>query len=385
VLTVFAGAAVTGQVTIDVTQLGADKAGEPLDVGQIPLSVRQQLKAGDALPPVAGSDLSGRPVALSDFRGRHVLLHPWRSSDGTSMLEAGWLKTVNDRFGRDGRLTVVGLNLDDGAAEAAEAARKAGMNWPQIRLGGPPVVDAPVGLLTKPLTHCLIDAEGRVVALGLDGPRAYAAVDKALPAPAEDGRVRVERGERATTRTGTPFAKVPPPSNADAATSATFTLIDGRRDRAGGLEFLHDGAMQPNEDAPMQSFFLMPGTLGARLRVDLGRPVAVAQVNTYSWHKDTRAAQVYAVWGSDGSAPGFDAAPPMGTDPATCGWTKVASVDTRSRDGTPPGGRHAASIANPDGAALGSWRHLLFELFVTETDDTWGHTFYGEIDVVEKK
>jgi hypothetical protein len=75
----------------------------------------------------------------------------------------------------------------------------------------------------------------------------------------------------------------------------------------------------------------------------------------------------------------------MGTDPATCGWTKVAAVDTRARDGTAPGGRDAVSIADPKGAALGSWRHLLFELFVTETDDIWGHTFYGEIDVVEKK
>ena len=385
VVAVNAGPGVSGELLFEVPEPTTGKSEEPHDVGQVLLATRPQLKTGDAMPPLAGTDLAGGPVSLAGFRGKYMLLHPWRSSDGTSTLEAGWLKTINDRFGRDGRLTIVGLNLDDPAETAAEWARRAGMNWPQIRLGGPPPTDVPDGLLTQPLTHCLIDPEGKIVALGLDGPRAYGALDKALAPPPQDARVRFEKGDRATTRAGTPFKDLPAPAKDDAATGATFTAIDGRRDRVGGPQFLHDGMMPPEEDAPPYNFFLMPGTLGGRLRVDLGRKVEVAQVNTYSWHKDTRAPQVYVVWGSDGAAAGFDGAPMMGTDPASCDWTRIAVVDTRPRDGTPPGGRHAVSIASPDGAALGAYQYLLFELFVTETDDTWGHTFYSEIDVVEKE
>jgi hypothetical protein len=36
-------------------------------------------------------------------------------------------------------------------------------------------------------------------------------------------------------------------------------------------------------------------------------------------------------------------------------------------------------------AGLGQFRYLLFITFVTETDDLWGHTFYNEIKVVERK
>ena len=33
---------------------------------------------------------------------------------------------------------------------------------------------------------------------------------------------------------------------------------------------------------------------------------------------------------------------------------------------------------------LGTFRYLLFEAFVTETNDDWGHTFFSEIDVIRQ-
>jgi len=119
--------------------------------------------------------------------------------------------------------------------------------------------------------------------------------------------------------------------------------------------------------------------------MDLGRVVDIAQINTFSWHKSSRAPQVYRVFGSDGSAPGFNASPGRGVDPAGCGWTLIAFVDTRpSHVPQEMGGQYAASIRS-DAGVVGRYRHLLFQMFVTETQDWDGHTFYNEIDVVERK
>ena len=46
------------------------------------------------------------------------------------------------------------------------------------------------------------------------------------------------------------------------------------------------------------------------------------------------------------------------------------------------GGRYVSSISDKEKGSLGTYRHLLFQVFVTESDDVFGHTFYGEIDVI---
>ena len=178
------------------------------------------------------------------------------------------------------------------------------------------------------------------------------------------------------------FANVPAPSQSDAAQEAVFRLVDGRRDTNGGdLGTLHDGRVPTDEDQPAGNFFCAAGTDGGRVLVDLRRGVAIKQVNTYSWHPGTRGPQVYTLYASDGSAEGFNAQPKKGTDPAICGWTLVAKVDTRPQQGD-GGGQHGVSLRD-SGGNLGTYRYLLFDISRTETDDPFGNTFYSEIDVVD--
>src|SRR5207248_3164470 len=102
-------------------------------------------------------------------------------------------------------------------------------------------------------------------------------------------------------------------------------------------------------------------------------------------------AQVYRVYGSDGTDKNFDPAPGIGVDPTRHGWTSIARVDTRPNmkpvggQRVALGGRYVSSIADKQTGTLGSYRHLLFQVFVTEADDVFGHTFYGEIDVVRRE
>jgi hypothetical protein len=194
--------------------------------------------------------------------------------------------------------------------------------------------------------------------------------------------VRVS-AENNSSGSGFKFRSVPAPANNDAATKAEFTLVDGERDGNGGeLAVLHDGRVPTEEDQPAENFFFRAGTDGGRLQLDLGSIISVKQVNTYSWHASTRAPQVYKLYASDGAVTGFKAAPKKGTDPESCGWKLVASVDTRPTDGD-GGGQYGVAISDLESGVLGRYRYLLFDISRTEDRDAFGNTFYSEVDVID--
>jgi hypothetical protein len=224
------------------------------------------------------------------------------------------------------------------------------------------------------MRHLLIVTGATVAALA--GSLAQSAVTQ----PAAQGvTVVVDRNWPTGTRAFT-FTHVPTPSKDDAATNAKRLLVDGEMDENGAtLSALTDGLLPREEDEPGSNFFFNAGTTGGSFRLDLGQPIAITQVNSYSWHPNTRGPQVYVLYVSDGADPKFDPAPKGGTDPAKTGWTWVANIDTRPPSGE-MGGQYGVSITMPAGAP--AVRYLLFVCSATETNDDFGNTFYSEIDVV---
>ncbi len=176
------------------------------------------------------------------------------------------------------------------------------------------------------------------------------------------------------------FKSIPAPSSSDAATQAKFTVVDGQPDgNGGGLVQLNDGKAPAGEDQPRANFFFSAGTDGGRIAADLGRLVDIKEINTFSIHRDTRAPQVYEVYGRAEVAP--EVTSKKGTDPVQAGWKLIAKVDTRAQD-EEPGGAHGVSIANA-ASTIGKYRHLLFDISRTESEDAFGNTFFSEIDVVD--
>jgi hypothetical protein len=198
-------------------------------------------------------------------------------------------------------------------------------------------------------------------------------------------RVTIDRNRGAAATGDFKFKRVPPPAKDDAATKAKLALVLGQRDANGAtLAALTDGALPMSEDEPRANFFFNSGGDGGRFRLDLGAVTEIAEVNTYSWHSDSRAPQVYNLYASDGTDPKFNDAPDANTDPRACGWTFVATVDTRPPQGEAAGGQYGASVAEANGA-LGKYRYLLFDVVPTEYEDPWGNTFFSEVDVLAKK
>jgi hypothetical protein len=134
------------------------------------------------------------------------------------------------------------------------------------------------------------------------------------------------------------------------------------------------------DDQPNENFFFAAGTSGGRLRFDLRHIKTIQQIDTYSWHSGARGPQVYKLYGASGTNADFNPSPKHGIAPPGCGWTFIASVDTR-RTNREPGGQYGASISNPD-STVGNYRYLLFDCSPTETNDAFGNTFYSEINVV---
>jgi len=195
-----------------------------------------------------------------------------------------------------------------------------------------------------------------------------------------DPQVTIDHNDSASASPAFKFKTVPSPLKNDAGAKATFSIVDGENDPNGSnLRKLNDGRLPDEDDAPTENFFFAQGTEGGRIAADLGSAIDIKQVNTYSWHADTRAPQVYKLYAADGTGANWNAAPKKGTDPTSCGWKLIADVDTRPKTGQ-MGGQYGVSIAD-NAASLGTFRYVLFDIARTETKDPFGLTFFSEIDI----
>jgi hypothetical protein len=179
------------------------------------------------------------------------------------------------------------------------------------------------------------------------------------------------------------FKDVPSPVANDAAATAKLILIDGDLDpNSADLSALVDGRLPGDEDDPGANVFFNSGSSGGRFRMDLGKPIDIEQINSYSWHPSSRGPQLYKLYAAEGSEPQLDLNPKRGIDPATHGWKFIATVSTLPQQGS-DGGQYGVSVRDASGI-LGKYRYLLFDCYVTELYDNNGNTFYSEIDVIER-
>ncbi len=215
-------------------------------------------------------------------------------------------------------------------------------------------------------------------------PVSLAALISLLPAGATwaEVAVTIDHNENVAVSKDFRFKIVPAPRQ-NAAVEAAFEMLDGEQDgNSAAPGVLHDNRVASEEDEPESNFFFEEGTDGGRLLVDLGKVIPIKEIDTYSWHPDTRAPQVYKLYGSDGADPGFVAKPRRPQDPARAGWRLLADVDTRRKFGV-SGGQYGVALTDAAGL-VGSCRYLLFDVSRTEDDDSFGNTFYTEIDVVDR-
>lgn len=176
------------------------------------------------------------------------------------------------------------------------------------------------------------------------------------------------------------FASIPRPAVDDVAADGVWRVIAGRPDRnSGGIRCLSDGEIPRNSDDPRANLFLAAGSSEGLIALELPQTVEIQQVVSYSWHTGGRVPQVYTLYGATGGEPGFRFPAAVQDVASLTGWSRLATVDSRSAGVA--GGQHAVQISAPAGS-LGQFRHLLFHIRSADPADRFGQTFFSEIDVV---
>lgn len=203
--------------------------------------------------------------------------------------------------------------------------------------------------------------------------------------------VRIERGD------GTAdfhFPTIASPSGRDAAdrSAGRASIRVARGDLhvtapipTGPAELLLDGRGQTTADSPAESVFFGNNSSGALL-LDLGRPLSISRINTYSWHRNrtdnrVRAVQKFTLFGATGDTP-----PAVDAPPSETGWQPIARVDSddffRVMHPLDRPAQQACSITGAQGA-IGRYRYLLWLVEPTRSPNPvfFNNTFYAEFDV----
>lgn len=114
---------------------------------------------GSAAPDFTLKSSAGRNVKLSEHRGEVVMINFWATWCGPCRQELPLLNRIHEQYRKAG-FTLLGVNVDDSAANAQDMARKLGVTFPVLFDAGKRIsrlydVDA------MPST-VLIDRDGKV-------------------------------------------------------------------------------------------------------------------------------------------------------------------------------------------------------------------------------
>jgi len=157
----------------------------PFDTGTHELRIRKQLRIGQMAPAFEGKSLDGKAIKLQDYRGKFVLLNFGAKWSGNYASEVQVLKALNDTYGKDGRLVIIGLSVDYQEQTAKDMVKETGITWPECYLGQWSETSVPGMFGVEGIPHSvLIGPTGTVAAKNLQGTYMKTAVRNAIESKA---------------------------------------------------------------------------------------------------------------------------------------------------------------------------------------------------------
>ncbi len=127
---------------------------------------------GDIAPDFAVVTFAGETVKLSRLAGRYVLLDFWATWCGPCVTNLPPIGKIHDTFGKDRRLTVLGVSIDDDPIKTRQFVEREKLTWTQAFLGGGAKDKADLlsryGVISVP-TYVLIGPDGKLIHRGWGG------------------------------------------------------------------------------------------------------------------------------------------------------------------------------------------------------------------------
>jgi len=168
-----------GQGEVTVAEIPGGYTDQPQDLGAFDLRAIKKIQIGDPMPELTLSDVDGKPLKLQDFKGKVLLMHFWATNHQPSTADMPKLKEVYDAFGKDGRLTMLGVSFDRKAEMAKAYAAKNEIKWQQAFAGQTPTIYQELGLRNFP-AYMLLGADGKLIAREIPADQLKTEVEKAL-------------------------------------------------------------------------------------------------------------------------------------------------------------------------------------------------------------
>jgi len=155
---------------------------------------RQRLKLVGQPLVVEGELAEGQPFDWNDYKGKVVLVHFWALDSanpnivGLNVQDLTNMELLHRRFHARG-LEIVGVNVDDTVERLKALFENQQLAWPTVigidgkQRGVNQPTAKQVGLTAEAIPyHVLVGSDGKVVAVGLNGPELHEAIAKLLPA-----------------------------------------------------------------------------------------------------------------------------------------------------------------------------------------------------------
>jgi peroxiredoxin len=168
---------------IEVPQMPGGRSDEPLDVGELELTMHEPLRIGEMAPLFEARTLDGKDLKLIDYRGKFVLLSFWQP---VSHPERQRLQELYDAYNPGGRLSIIGLGSNDTLEEVRTYVEENHIPWPQIFTGEESKSDIAKDYRIPGIPWIfLVAPDGKIIATGLRGEKLTSAVRSALEATNE--------------------------------------------------------------------------------------------------------------------------------------------------------------------------------------------------------
>ena len=146
------------------------------------MQIKRPLRIGQAAPKFQGKTLDGKTINLTNYLGKFVLLNFTAKYIGAQQAtETQTLKSLFDTYGKDGKLVILSLSLDNEEKLASDSVKENGITWPVCYLGNWGTTQVPAAFGVDGVPHSiLISPTGTILNRQMSGSYMKTAVRNAL-------------------------------------------------------------------------------------------------------------------------------------------------------------------------------------------------------------